>query len=361
MTSLLAVLTGLWNGFVDLLMLPWTAWQWYHMDVLKEKMIALTMAGKSPEFLYMMLSLVLLLLLLGLLSRRFLRATVLSLEAFNRRIGQVAAWFVLLLMLQQVLIIVMGQVFRGNELLFSPFGMPLSNAELQWMSGQLKFYNAILITFASAYTFIEGGHVRVDLVYGNLGYRARHLIDFLGSLFFMLPATILLWWFAWPLATNSVFAQRPMNIFSSKASWRGVRLETSGTAEFTWVWAFKVLILFFAALLFIQAIAFMLRNLWALLERNQEIESHPSDPADHAMEPPDINLGNPQEKRQPSRSSEDGRPPKGSASAQLASIREAESPRRVRSHVKKRAGSASNLSMPSLAPAGKPDGLKGGR
>ncbi len=278
MASFLAVLKGLGNGLLDLILLPWTIWQWFGMDVLKERMVALTMAGKSVEFLYMMLSLVLLLVVVGIFNRRFLKGTVLSLEAFNRKIGQMASWFVLLLMFQQVLIIVMGQVFKGNELLFSPFGMPLSNAELQWLSGQLKFYNAILIAFASAFTFIEGGHVRVDLVYGNLGYRAKRFVDFLGSLFFMLPTTILLWWFAWPLATNSVFAQRPMNIFSTKASWRGVKLESSGTAEFTWVWAFKVLILVFAALLFLQAVAFLLRNLWALLSKGEEVESHPPDP-----------------------------------------------------------------------------------
>ncbi|NND92515.1 MAG: TRAP transporter small permease subunit [Granulosicoccus sp.] len=353
MATLLSILTGLVNGFVDLAMLPWTIWQWFHMDVLKERMVALTLAGKSPEFLYMMLSLVLLLVLLGLLSRRFLKATVLTLESFNRTIGQLSAWFVLLMMLQQVLIIIMGQVFRGNELLFSPFGLQLSNAELQWLSGQLKFYNAILITFASAYTFIEGGHVRVDLVYGNLGYRAQRLIDLLGAIFFMLPTTILLWWFAWPLATNSIFAQRPMNIFSDKASWRGVRLETSGTAEFTWVWAFKVLILVFAALLFIQAVAFLLRNLWALLARDEEIESHPADPLDAGPpEPePDIHLGKPLEAGQVERSM--SQPPPGSASAQLASVRSAESARRRdRTGAPKRANPTGGLAVPSLAPAG---------
>jgi len=285
LASFLSILKGLANGLLDLVMLPWTIWQWANIEVVKERMIALTMAGKSVEFLYMMLSLVLVLIVVSLFSRRFLKSTVLSLEAFNRKVGQFAAWFVLLLMFQQVLIIVMGQVFKGNELLFSPFGMALSNAELQWLSGQLKFYNAILIAFASAYTFIEGGHVRVDLVYGNLGFRAKRFIDFLGSIIFMLPTTILLWWFSWPLAMNSIFAQRPMNIFSTKASWRGVKLETSGTAEFTWVWAFKVLILFFAALLFIQALAFMLRNLWALLSGDESIESHPPDP--NAVDPED--------------------------------------------------------------------------
>jgi len=267
------ILLGLKDGAINLVTLPNTINQWWQLETLKEKMTSLTLAGQSLEFLYMMMSLIIIIFVLGLISRRFLKATVLGLEGFNRSIGQIASWFVLLLMFQQVLIIIMGQVFRGNELLFSPFGMQLADNELQWLSGQLKFYNAILIAMASAYTFIEGGHVRVDLIYGSLGYKTKRFMDFLGSIFFMLPTTILIWWFAWPIATNSAFSQRPLNIFSDKASWRGFKWESSGTAEFTWVWAFKAIILLFAALLFIQAVAFMLRNLWGLLE--PEVESHP--------------------------------------------------------------------------------------
>jgi len=293
---ILDLLIGLGQGVIDLVRLPWTLWQWSQLETLKERMIALTLAGQSLALLRIVLALVLIVVIAGLLNRRFLVASVLGLERFNRAIGQAAAWVVLLLMIQQVLIIVMGQVFRGNELLFSPFGMALSNAELQWLSGQLKFYNAILIALASAWTFIEGGHVRVDLVYGNLRRRAQLWIDLLGSIFFMLPTTLLLWWFAWPLLTNAIFAQRPMNLFSSKASWRGVRLETSGTAEFSWVWAFKALILVCAALLFLQAVTFMLRPTWALLDRDADVPSHPSGDrpagqtalaADSAMAPTD--------------------------------------------------------------------------
>jgi len=264
---------GLVNGAVNLGTLPVTFYQWWQLETLKEKMTALTLAGQSLEFLYMMMALVLIIFVCSLISRSFLKVMVHGLEGFNRTVGHIASWFVLLLMFQQVLIIIMGQVFRGNELLFAPFGMQLADNELQWLSGQLKFYNAILIAMASAYTFIEGGHVRVDLVYGNLGYKAKRFMDFLGSIFFMLPTTILIWWFAWPIATNSAFSQRPLNIFSEKASWRGFKWESSGTAEFTWVWAFKAIILLFAALLFLQAVAFMLRNLWGLLE--PDVESHP--------------------------------------------------------------------------------------
>ena len=240
------VLMSFLMGFVNLALLPWHIYNWLQLETLKERMNVLMLAGNSSEFLCVVLALMTLILGIGLFRSSFLRRTVHGLELFNGRIGQIACWFALVMMLQQVLIIVMGQIFRGNELVLSPFGLALADGELQWLSGQLKLYNAILIATASAYTFIEGGHVRVDLIYAGLSYRRRKIFDLVGTLIFFFPSSILLWWFAWPLTMNSIFAQRPLNIWSTKASWRAFKWEGSGTAEFTWVWSFKLLILVFA-------------------------------------------------------------------------------------------------------------------
>ena len=274
MSMVVDVLKSFLMGFFDLVLLPWHVYQWWQLETVKEKMNVLMLAGNSSEFLCVVLAIMSVVLVIGLVKHSFLRSTVRGLELFNGRIGQFACWFALIMMLQQVLIIVMGQVFRGNELLLSPFGLTLAFGELQWLSGQLKLYNAILIALASAYTFIEGGHVRVDLIYADLSYRKRKIFDLIGTLVLFFPSTILLWWFAWPLAMNSIFSQRPLNVWSTKASWRGFKWESSGTAEFTWVWAFKLLILFFAGLLLIQAFTFLLRNIMALREK-EEIEAHP--------------------------------------------------------------------------------------
>jgi TRAP-type mannitol/chloroaromatic compound transport system permease small subunit len=269
-----AAIQGFLMGFLNLLLLPWHIFSWIQLPTLKEKMNALVLAGMSHEFFFMVVAVVVLLLAAGFYNRGFLRATVYGLERFIGTLGKIASWFVLLMMLQQVLIIVMGQVFRGNDLIFSPFGLIISSNQLQWFSGELKFYNAIAIAVASAYTFIEGGHVRVDLIYSTVSHRTKKWIDLVGTLIFLFPSSVLLWWFSWPIAANSVFAQRPLNIWSDKASWRGMQFESSGTAEFTWVWAFKVLIVVFAGLMFLVAVSFLLRNVLALLERDEEIPAH---------------------------------------------------------------------------------------
>ncbi|WP_282609019.1 TRAP transporter small permease subunit [Pelagibius sp. Alg239-R121] len=262
------------KGFADLLLLPWHIINWAQLPTLKERLNVVLVAGMSAEFLFVVLAAVLILLAAGLYSRRFLRGLVFGLERFNGAIGKFAAWFALIMVIQQVLIIAMGQVFRGNDLIFSPFGMIMTSHELQWLSGQLKFYNAILIAIASAYTFIEGGHVRVDLIYSTVRHRTKKLVDLIGTLIFLFPSSILLWWFSWPIATNALFAQRPLNIWSETARFRGFRFESSGTAEFTWVWSFKVLIVIFAGLMFIVAVSFFFRNILALLERDEEIPAH---------------------------------------------------------------------------------------
>ena len=293
MLSFWSVVKAIFGGFVDLALLPYHLYQWFQLETLKERMSVLTLAGNSSEFLCMVIALMLVIIALGLVNLNFLRGTVTKLEGFNGAIGKFACWFALVMMIQQVLIIAIGQIFRGNEVLLSPLGVNFigSELQLQWLSGQLKLYNAILIAMASAYTFIEGGHVRVDLIYSGLKYRTKKLVDLFGTVFFLFPSTIVLWWFAWPLAMNSMFSQRPMNIWSEKARWRGFKFESSGTAEFSWVWAFKLLILIFAGLMLIQAFTFLLRNIRALREK-EEIDTHPKldaqESSDNKTSPPEI-------------------------------------------------------------------------
>ncbi len=274
MEVLIGIVQAFLMGFVNLVIFPWNFFKWLSLETLKEKMSAFVLAGQSHEFFFMLVALIIILIAVGIYRRSFLRATVYGLEMFNGKLGQWAAWFAILMMLQQVMIIGIGQIFRGNEVIFAPLGMVLFDEELQWLSGQLKFYNAILIAVASAYTFIEGGHVRVDLIYSALKRRTQLWLDLIGTLVFFIPSSVLLWWFAWPIAMNSMFKQKPMNIWSSSAKWRDFKWESSGTAEFSWVWAFKAMILVFAGLMFIVAISFLLRNILALLEKDEEIPSH---------------------------------------------------------------------------------------
>ena len=55
----------------------------------------------------------------------------------------------------------------------------------------------------ASYTLFRNEHVRVDLVYGMLGTRARIWVDVFGIILFLLPATLLLAWMTWPFFLDS--------------------------------------------------------------------------------------------------------------------------------------------------------------
>jgi TRAP-type mannitol/chloroaromatic compound transport system permease small subunit len=71
-----------------------------------------------------------------------------------------------------------------------------------WLEVQWYLFGAIVMLGAS-YTLFRNEHVRVDLVYGNLGERARLWVDVFGFIFFMLPAMLLLAWMTWPFFLDS--------------------------------------------------------------------------------------------------------------------------------------------------------------
>lgn len=66
---------------------------------------------------------------------------------------------------------------------------------------------AAIVMLGGAWTLKINGHVRVDLVYGAIGERARTWIDLLGGLFFLMPLCVLLIWFTWGWAWTSLVTQ----------------------------------------------------------------------------------------------------------------------------------------------------------
>ena len=106
----------------------------------------------------------------------------------NAAVGRVADWFVLLAC----------AVSAGNA--FVRYGVSYSSNA--WLEVQWYFFAGIIMLGAS-YTLFRNEHVRVDLVYGMLGERARIWVDVFGIILFLLPATLLLAWMTWPFFLDS--------------------------------------------------------------------------------------------------------------------------------------------------------------
>jgi TRAP-type mannitol/chloroaromatic compound transport system permease small subunit len=64
--------------------------------------------------------------------------------------------------------------------------------ELQW------YMFAFLVMFGASYTFKRNEHVRVEIFYLFLSERGQIWLDMIGTLFFLIPACLLLAYLSWP-------------------------------------------------------------------------------------------------------------------------------------------------------------------
>jgi TRAP-type mannitol/chloroaromatic compound transport system permease small subunit len=110
-------------------------------------------------------------------------------DGLNERIGRAVYWLVLVAVL----------LSAGNALIRKMFNMS-SNAflELQWY-----FFSAIFLLCAG-YTLLRNEHVRIDVVAGRFSARTQTWIDIIGTLFFLLPMSVLFIWLSWPIFVRTL-------------------------------------------------------------------------------------------------------------------------------------------------------------
>jgi TRAP-type mannitol/chloroaromatic compound transport system permease small subunit len=106
-----------------------------------------------------------------------------AIDQLNEKIGYVCNLLVLLACL----------VSAGNAMIRYAFGYSSNGwLELQW------YMFAILVMFGASYTFKRNEHVRVEILYLMLSERGQLRLDMIGTLFFMIPACLLLAYLSWP-------------------------------------------------------------------------------------------------------------------------------------------------------------------
>lgn len=288
-----ALITGLWNGLLWVLenialavwnlgyalthpgsWLNWLTWDGSAED--KASLMNFIFYGGSTEFFFVLLTTFLILTCIGFFKRQLLWTLVRFLEGFANKIGRFAAWAGFLMVIQQVMIIFLQRIFRVSEMAigpFSPFGYKvwdqfiLFRFDTSWWSEELKLYNAIVVCLCVSYTFVQGGHVRVDLIYAPVKHRTKRMIDMVGALLFMVPAIVLTWMYAWffmwrHLVTPKISATDQLEILMRKARILKWNVETIGFSAngFNGYFLFKMLIVAFCLLVFLQALAFFWRS-----------------------------------------------------------------------------------------------------
>jgi TRAP-type mannitol/chloroaromatic compound transport system permease small subunit len=109
-------------------------------------------------------------------------------DAFNERIGKIAAWAILAAVLVSAVNAIIRKVFGTS-----------SNA---WLELQWYLFGAVFMLCA-AWTLAENEHIRIDIVSNRLSKRGRDLIDLFGHLFFLLPFVAVLTYLSWPFFWRS--------------------------------------------------------------------------------------------------------------------------------------------------------------
>lgn len=223
--------------------------------------------GASVELFFVLMTTFLILTALGMFwKRELLWYCVRGLEGFANGIGRIAAWAGLLMVLQQVMIVFLQRIFRVSEIQLGPLGTAFSQ-DLSWWAEELKLYNAIVVCLCVSYTFVQGGHVRVDLVYSAVSHRTKRVIDMLGCLFFMIPVVVLTYLYAWffmwrHLMTPAVTSTGDLDRMLMQSRIFRWNVETIGFSPngFTAYFLFKVLMTVMVAMIFIHAWAFFYRS-----------------------------------------------------------------------------------------------------
>lgn len=152
-----------------------------------------------------------------------------SIDGFNERIGLTISWALLTAVL----------ICSGNALVRYMFNTS-SNA---WLEIQWYLFGAIFL-LASPYTLKRNEHVRIDVIVGRLPKRTQVWIDIFGFLLFLLPASVLILYFAVPFALESVRSQ-----------------EMSSNAGGLIVWPAKVLIPVGFLLLTLQGVSELIKRI----------------------------------------------------------------------------------------------------
>ncbi len=111
-----------------------------------------------------------------------------TLDAIAEATGRAIAWLTLPMVVLTATVVVLRYLFDAGAI---------------WLQESVMYLHGTVFLLGAGYTLKHGGHVRVDIVYTRLGARARHWIDLLGSLVFLMPVTGLVLIYTLPYAAKS--------------------------------------------------------------------------------------------------------------------------------------------------------------
>ena len=168
-----------------------------------------------------------------------------GIDRVNGMIGNMAAWLTLAMVLVQFGVVVMRYVFGIGSIM---------------LQESIVYMHGVLFMMAAADTLLKDQHVRVDIFYARRGAHGQAIINLLGHALLLLPFCVLIVIVSWDYVS---------------ISW-SVREGSRETSGIQGVFLLKTVILVFAVQLALQALSFILQNLFHIIDSKQKngIASH---------------------------------------------------------------------------------------
>lgn len=163
-------------------------------------------------------------------------------DALNERIGRGVSWLALLIVIVQLLVVVGRYVFGIGYI---------------WLQELITYMFGFMFMLGAAYTLRHDGHVRVDIFYREAKPRTKAIINLIGSVVFLIPVCILIFWIAWPYVMQS------WSILEGSTEASGIPAR----------YLQKTAILAFAVLMGLQGLSMVVHSILALRGDRQELDS----------------------------------------------------------------------------------------
>jgi TRAP-type mannitol/chloroaromatic compound transport system permease small subunit len=159
---------------------------------------------------------------------RVLAGFVRTVDAINDWVGRTVAWATLGCVLTCFAVVVLRYAFA--------IGHP-------WLQELYVWQHAAVFLLGAGYTLLHRGHVNVDILYGQMTARRKAWLDIFGTLAFLFP------WLAVVAATSAPFILSSWSIREASANPDGMPA----------VYVLKSMLWVFAALVFLQGLAHLVR------------------------------------------------------------------------------------------------------
>ncbi len=160
------------------------------------------------------------------------------LDRFTELTGRTVAWLTAAMAVLTVLVVVLRYAFGEGAIA---------------LQESITYLHGIVLMLGMAYALKHDAHVRVDLIYSRLSPRGQSLVNLLGHCLFLIPVAATLLWSSLPYV---------------RASWR-ILEGSSEVGGLPAVFLLKTLIPIMAALLLLQALAEIVRQLARLHSARQ--------------------------------------------------------------------------------------------